>query len=145
MRSLLTKQQALRWYSTRSLAALSAERARIQAKIAAIDAKHPSPWLTDRHQRTHTYLRISVTERCNLRCTYCMPEEGVELTPKEQLLTTSEIHRLARLFVQEGVTKIRLTGGEPTVRKDIIDIVGKSYSETSYIIYKLIIIISWFE
>jgi hypothetical protein len=59
---------------------------------------------------------------------YCMPEEGIELSPKSNLLTTDEIIRLAKLFVQAGVKKIRLTGGEPTVRKDIIDIVGKSFS-----------------
>ncbi|KAI9116391.1 hypothetical protein K1719_012558 [Acacia pycnantha] len=70
----------------------------------------------------HTYLRISLTERCNLRCHYCMPEEGVELTPSPKLLTTTEIMQLANLFVSSGVNKIRLTGGEPTVRKDIEDI-----------------------
>ncbi|GFR43833.1 hypothetical protein Agub_g4954, partial [Astrephomene gubernaculifera] len=69
--------------------------------------------------RTHTYLRISLTERCNLRCTYCMPAEGVALTPSPQLLSTQEIMRLARLFVEAGVTKIRLTGGEPTLRRDL--------------------------
>ncbi|RLU23940.1 hypothetical protein DMN91_004148 [Ooceraea biroi] len=81
--------------------------------------------LTDTFGRKHTYLRISVTERCNLRCTYCMPAEGVKLTKKEGILRTDEIIRIADLFVKEGVRKIRLTGGEPTVRKDIIDIVGQ--------------------
>lgn len=56
---------------------------------------------------------------------YCMPSEGVKLTKREGLLTTDEILRLAKLFVDEGVNKIRLTGGEPTVRKDFLDIVGK--------------------
>lgn len=79
--------------------------------------------LQDGFNRVHNYLRISLTERCNLRCTYCMPEEGVSLTPNKNLLTTDEILRLAKIFVQEGVTKIRLTGGEPTVRRDIVDIV----------------------
>ncbi|KAK8469293.1 hypothetical protein PHAVU_005G041900 [Phaseolus vulgaris] len=78
--------------------------------------------LVDSFGRLHTYLRISLTERCNLRCQYCMPAEGVELTPSPQLLTGTEILRLANLFVSSGVTKIRLTGGEPTVRKDIEDI-----------------------
>lgn len=55
-----------------------------------------------------------------------MPEEGVELTKKNNLLTTDEIQRLAKLFVEQGVEKIRLTGGEPTVRKDIVDIIGNS-------------------
>ena len=73
----------------------------------------------DSFGRNHTYLRISLTERCNLRCTYCMPEEGVELSPKDDILTFEEIERLARLFVERGVNKIRLTGGEPLVRKDV--------------------------
>ncbi|OAD06290.1 hypothetical protein MUCCIDRAFT_26375 [Mucor lusitanicus CBS 277.49] len=77
----------------------------------------------DDFDRHHNYLRISLTERCNLRCTYCMPEEGVPLTPNDQLLSKEEILRLARLFVSQGVTKIRLTGGEPTVRPDIIELV----------------------
>ncbi len=75
--------------------------------------------LTDSFGRRHTYLRLSVTERCNLRCRYCMPEEGISLSPREHILTFEEIERLARLFVRMGVTKIRLTGGEPLVRKDI--------------------------
>ncbi|KAK3818818.1 MAG: molybdopterin cofactor [Benniella sp.] len=99
-------------------------KSRVQAKIAAIDQERPfSQVLTDNFSRQHTYLRISLTERCNLRCTYCMPAEGVELSPNEDILTTPEIIRLARLFVREGVTKIRLTGGEPTVRKDIVELV----------------------
>lgn len=56
---------------------------------------------------------------------YCMPEEGVKLTPRGQLLSTSEVLTLARLFVQEGVDKIRLTGGEPLIRPDVLDIIGK--------------------
>jgi molybdenum cofactor biosynthesis protein A len=80
--------------------------------------------LTDRHGRFHNYLRISVAERCNLRCTYCMPEQGVPLQPKEQLLSTPEILRLARTFVQAGVNKFRLTGGEPTLRADLVDIIA---------------------
>lgn len=100
-------------------------------------AKPFSEFLTDTFDRKHDYLRISITERCNLRCRqqplifykanqpglYCMPEEGVDLSPPDHLLTTDEILRLARLFVSQGVTKIRLTGGEPTVRKDILDLV----------------------
>lgn len=78
--------------------------------------------LTDLFGRTHTYLRISLTERCNLRCLYCMPADGVQLTPSLKLLSTEEIVRLAKLFVSSGVNKIRLTGGEPTIRKDIEDI-----------------------
>lgn len=79
--------------------------------------------LRDTFGRNHDYLRISVTERCNLRCQYCMPEEGVSLTPKSHLLTTNEISYLGHLFVKLGVTKVRLTGGEPLVRPDIVRIV----------------------
>ncbi|XP_059794742.1 molybdenum cofactor biosynthesis protein 1 isoform X5 [Balaenoptera ricei] len=83
-----------------------------------------SAFLTDSFGRRHSYLRISLTEKCNLRCQYCMPEDGVPLTPKADLLTTEEILTLARLFVKEGVDKIRLTGGEPLIRPDVVDIVG---------------------
>ncbi|CAK7221843.1 hypothetical protein SCUCBS95973_004637 [Sporothrix curviconia] len=79
-----------------------------------------SDFLTDGFQRQHDYLRISLTERCNLRCLYCMPEEGVELSPARNLLTTPEIVLLANVFVAQGVNKIRLTGGEPTVRRDVL-------------------------
>ncbi|XP_059033848.1 molybdenum cofactor biosynthesis protein 1 isoform X3 [Mustela lutreola] len=84
-----------------------------------------SAFLTDSFGRQHSYLRISLTEKCNLRCQYCMPEEGVPLTPKADLLTTEEILTLARLFVKEGIDKIRLTGGEPLIRPDVVDIVAR--------------------
>ncbi|XP_044738019.1 molybdenum cofactor biosynthesis protein 1 isoform X2 [Chrysoperla carnea] len=79
--------------------------------------------LTDTFGRFHDYLRISLTERCNLRCKYCMPSEGVQLTKQSKLLTTDEIIYISKLFVQHGVTKIRLTGGEPTIRRDLTDII----------------------
>lgn len=79
--------------------------------------------LTDSFGRSHSYLRISLTERCNLRCTYCMPEAGItHLTPSSELLTSDEILRLASIFVRLGVTKVRLTGGEPTLRPDLVKI-----------------------
>ncbi|XP_031332717.1 molybdenum cofactor biosynthesis protein 1 isoform X2 [Photinus pyralis] len=95
----------------------------------ALDASIKDPKLiesplTDTFGRHHTYLRISLTERCNLRCLYCMPADGVKLNPNDKILTTEEVIRISRLFVNEGVTKIRLTGGEPTVRKDLTDIVA---------------------
>ena len=84
-----------------------------------------SQLLTDTFGRRHTYLRISLTERCNLRCTYCMPEEGVQLQAQERIMTFEEIERIARVFVSEGVDKIRLTGGEPLVRKDVEKLIRK--------------------
>ena len=81
--------------------------------------------LFDTYGRSHTYLRISITERCNLRCRYCMPEEGVPLSARDHLLTFEEIERLAALFVRLGVRKIRLTGGEPLVRRDVDELVTR--------------------
>ena len=79
--------------------------------------------LQDKFGRNHDYLRISITEHCNLRCTYCMPENGIQLTPKSHLMTADEIVSIAQTFVNLGVTKIRLTGGEPLVRKDAKEII----------------------
>ncbi len=81
--------------------------------------------LKDKFGREHAYLRISLTERCNLRCTYCMPANGVPLSPKSHLMTYEEVYEIAKTFVDHGVTKIRLTGGEPLVRKDIPVILEK--------------------
>ncbi|MBI3133547.1 MAG: GTP 3',8-cyclase MoaA [Bacteroidetes bacterium] len=74
--------------------------------------------LIDSHNRKHTYLRISLTERCNLRCTYCMPEEGIQLRDRAEFMTQEETLELAKKFVALGVTKIRLTGGEPLIKKN---------------------------
>lgn len=81
--------------------------------------------LVDSHARRHSYLRISLTEKCNLRCLYCMPEDGVDLTPHKHLLKTEEVVKLVELFALAGVNKVRLTGGEPTIRKDLTDIVKR--------------------
>lgn len=81
--------------------------------------------LTDSFGRKHSYLRISLTERCNLRCTYCMPEDGVALSPKSHIMNFNEIYTIAKTFVDNGVTKIRLTGGEPLIRKDVNVILEK--------------------
>lgn len=78
----------------------------------------------DAFGRVHDYLRISLTERCNLRCTYCMPEDGIPLRPKENFMSREEIFTLASMFVKLGVRKIRLTGGEPLVRKDAHGIIS---------------------
>lgn len=73
--------------------------------------------LKDAHGRIHDYLRISLTEKCNLRCVYCMPEEGVKLRPQRAYMSPDEVVDLAKIFVSKGVKKIRLTGGEPLVYK----------------------------
>lgn len=74
--------------------------------------------MVDSFNRVHDYLRISLTDNCNLRCFYCMPEENYSFTPASHLMTLHEMVELARVFVAHGVTKIRLTGGEPLIRKD---------------------------
>ena len=82
--------------------------------------------LIDRFGRRHTDLRISVTDRCNFRCQYCMPAEGMEWLDRADLLTFEEIERIARVLVEQcGVTSIRLTGGEPTVRARLAILVKK--------------------
>jgi len=81
--------------------------------------------LTDDFGRKHNYLRISLLEKCNLRCTYCMPADGIALSPKASLMTADEIFSIAQTFVQNGVDKIRLTGGEPLLRKDFPEIASK--------------------
>jgi cyclic pyranopterin phosphate synthase len=79
--------------------------------------------LLDSFNRRINYLRISLTDRCNLRCIYCMPEQGVPKLIHEDILTFEELERLARLSVGLGIEKIRLTGGEPLVRKNIVDLI----------------------
>jgi len=79
--------------------------------------------IVDQLGRSHNYLRISLTERCNLRCFYCMPEEGIKLSEKSNVLTHEEIILLAKEFVGLGVNKIRLTGGEPLIKKNIEKII----------------------
>src|SRR4051794_19074105 len=82
--------------------------------------------LTDSFGRVHRDLRISVTDRCNFRCTYCMPEDGLDWVPRDQVLTFEELERVARLFVERfGFESIRLTGGEPTVRAHLPALVGR--------------------
>jgi cyclic pyranopterin phosphate synthase len=84
--------------------------------------------IKDTYGRVHDYLRISLTDVCNYRCFYCMPEEDYDFTPTSKLMQADEIKTLARLFVELGVQKIRLTGGEPLVRKDA-SIIIQSLSE----------------
>ena len=79
--------------------------------------------LIDRHGRQHTDLRISVTDRCNLRCTYCMPAEGVEFRAHALIMSYEEIERFVRIAAPLGISKLRLTGGEPLVRKGVVGLV----------------------
>lgn len=81
--------------------------------------------ITDLFGRTLDYLRISVTDKCNLRCAYCMPAEGVSLVPHRAVLTFEEIERVVRIFAGLGVRKVRITGGEPLVRRGITDLIGR--------------------
>lgn len=80
---------------------------------------NPIPQIVDSFGRPHTYLRISLTDRCNLRCFYCMPEEGIELMEKAHIMTLEEIVQMAKIFARLGVDTVRLTGGEPLVRKNV--------------------------
>ncbi len=81
--------------------------------------------MKDSFGRTIDYLRVSVTDRCNLRCVYCMPEEGVEDIPHSQILTFDEIHTLCALLARRGLTKIKITGGEPLVRRGVPELIAQ--------------------
>ena len=76
--------------------------------------------LFDNHNRPINYLRLAVTDRCNLRCFYCMPEEGIKYVARKQLLSFEEIERLVRLMAFMGISKIRITGGEPFVSTPLV-------------------------
>lgn len=80
--------------------------------------------LVDSYGRVHRDLRISVTDRCSLRCTYCMPEDGVPWLPRATMLTTEEVVRIADVAVSMGIEEVRLTGGEPLLRRDLVDVVA---------------------
>lgn len=84
----------------------------------------PPAKLVDNHGRVIDYLRLSITDRCNLRCRYCMPAEGIAFTPHGEILSFEELLRLVRIFAAQGVKKVRLTGGEPFVRKGVIDFIA---------------------
>ena len=84
-----------------------------------------SATLYDNHGRPLTYLRLAVTDRCNLRCFYCMPNEGMTFLPREEILSYEEMERLVHLLVTMGIRKVRITGGEPFVKKDMIDFLEK--------------------
>jgi cyclic pyranopterin phosphate synthase len=86
------------------------------------DAEAP---LVDRFGRVASDLRLSITDKCDLRCTYCMPAEGLQWLPREELLSGDELERIVGLFVSLGVDTVRVTGGEPLVRADVVDVVGR--------------------
>src|ERR1700722_3444966 len=81
--------------------------------------------LIDSFGRIHDNLRISVTDRCNVRCFYCMPETGMQFTPAAEILDIEEIERFARIAASLGVTKLRLTGGEPLLRRDLPELIRR--------------------
>jgi len=93
------------------------------------------PHLIDQYNRSINYLRISVTDRCDLRCVYCMKEK-MEFLPKKEILTLEEIERLCDNFIEMGVKKIRLTGGEPLVRRDVIKLIKRLNSKKNTTILK---------
>ena len=84
-----------------------------------------NPQLLDNHGRELTYLRLAVTDRCNLRCTYCMPAEGINYMPERELLSWEEMFRLTRILHEMGIKKVRITGGEPFVRNGLLDFLTK--------------------
>lgn len=94
----------------------------VPAIMTAIGSIHSS--MTDPFGRDITYLRVSVTDRCDFRCTYCMAE-NMTFLPKKDLLTLEELDRLCTVFIEKGVRKLRLTGGEPLVRKNIMHLIGQ--------------------
>src|SRR5204863_2528183 len=96
---------------------------RLPVVTAAFPAAHLGERIADRFGRRVSYLRVSLTDRCNYRCTYCMPEDP-QFRPRADLLTFEEIVRLVGIFASGGVRRIRLTGGEPTVRNQIVDLVA---------------------
>ena len=91
----------------------------------ALNTSNPDPCLVDSLGRVHTNLRISVTDRCNIRCFYCMPNEEVSFRPREELLSFEEIEKFVRALVPLGIDKLRLTGGEPLVRSNLPALVAR--------------------
>lgn len=81
--------------------------------------------LVDNHNRRINYLRLAVTDRCNLRCNYCMPSEGIDFVKNDKLLTIDELSKISEVLVSQGIDKIRITGGEPFVRKDLMVLLRK--------------------
>src|SRR5207342_1353934 len=96
------------------------------ASLAPSVDRIDSPWLLDTFGRRARDLRVSLTDRCNLRCTYCMPAEGLDWLPGEDLLTDDELVRVIDVAVSHlGIEEIRFTGGEPLLRKGIVELIGR--------------------
>ncbi len=81
--------------------------------------------LYDQYDRVHDYVRLSITDRCNLRCVYCMPKEGLPFFPTDKVLSQDEIVQMIENFAEMGISKVRITGGEPLLRTDVVDIVRR--------------------
>ncbi|MFD3506606.1 GTP 3',8-cyclase MoaA [Nocardia sp. NPDC058666] len=97
----------------------------VRSERPLMDGRPDTPYLVDRFGRTARDLRVSITEKCSLRCTYCMPEEGLPPIPRDELLTADEIVRLVSLAVRElGVKEVRFTGGEPLMRRELEQIIA---------------------
>jgi cyclic pyranopterin phosphate synthase len=97
------------------------------ASLPSLEGRPKVPGLIDRFGRLASDLRISITEKCSLRCTYCMPEEGLPAIPRDELLTPAEIARLVRIGARDlGIREVRLTGGEPLMRADLAEIIRLS-------------------
>ncbi|MEU7628804.1 GTP 3',8-cyclase MoaA [Nocardia sp. NPDC049220] len=97
----------------------------VRSRRPSLDGRPDTPYLLDRFGRVARDLRVSITEKCSLRCTYCMPEEGLPEIPRDELLTSDEIVRLVALAVRElGVREVRFTGGEPLMRRDLEQIIA---------------------
>lgn len=92
----------------------------VQLRTPVAEPRGERPVLLDRLDRQVRYLRVSLTDRCNMRCTYCMPSEGIEHVARREVLTLEEVVRMVRAFADWGVERVRLTGGEPTLRRNLV-------------------------
>ena len=98
-------------------------------RAGPVDSRVTTRKLADRYGRVATDLRVSLTDRCNLRCSYCMPAEGLDWLPDDSVLTDDEVVRLVRIGVELlGVREVRFTGGEPLVRRGLVDIVRRTHA-----------------